>query len=393
MNTASQNPGAQPPGSPAWPPAPPVQAAFATFGLALPAPAGTQYDDPWQGSDVPFDLRSPYPEPSVEGPVCAVCGALAGAGDTALYPDPAGRRYPSGAQVLFCGTCAPAATPAGRAVTAVVAREMAKDAPVTPRDIAAAEVQAGIVFDPQRIEAVRTAEREQARAEVRAELAQAQQDAETSAWFHARWRAVGQLCQGRHPDHMLRVGEVLAALDDCAPTTAPLAITWDGLVMGPSGDTPHENTIVPCTTARGGPAALVLGDEQRQALGEKLLTTVQPAEACHTPGCGTTDAEFAQLRRPVERGWIFVEVAGVDDEGGPRWWCNLACAYAAMTAAGAELAAAVDPHQQAPSAPAPDTGTDAWPPNGGHDARCAYAGGIGPNCTCAEDDKAAGGAR
>lgn len=335
MTESSQTPGLLPPESPVWPPAAPAHAAFATFGLALPAPVGTQYVDPWQGSSVPYAQRSPYPEPSVEGPVCAVCGTLAGVEDTALWPDPAGRRYPSGAQLLFCGTCVPAATPAGRAVAAVVAAEMSKDAPVTPRDIAAAEVVAGIVFDPERIEAVRTAEREQARAECRAELAQAVHDRETLAWFHARWRALGRLCEDHHLDDVLKVGEVLTALDDRAPATLPLTVRWDGTVADPAGDGPGESTLVAGVTARGGPAVLVLDQDQRLRLGGHLLNQVHPAEACCTPLCGTTSDQLAHSD-PAVRGWVCLGVAGTED--GPRWWCGPACAQAAMTAAAAELA-------------------------------------------------------
>lgn len=57
-----------------------------------------------------------------------------------------------------------------------------------------------------------------------------------------------------------------------AADTAPLVIFWDRFVMGPSGDTDDENTLVPCRTEDGRPAALVLDDEHRQNLGEQLLT-------------------------------------------------------------------------------------------------------------------------
>lgn len=54
--------------------------------------------------------------------------------------------------------------------------------------------------------------------------------------------------------------------------TTPLVIFWDRLVMGPSGDTDDENTLVACRTENGRPAALVLDDEHRRDLGEQLLT-------------------------------------------------------------------------------------------------------------------------
>ncbi|NUS29779.1 MAG: hypothetical protein HOV92_36950 [Streptomyces sp.] len=218
------------------------------------------------------------------------------------------------------------------------------------QEIAQAEEDAGILFDPERAQAIASAAYEQAKTEDRAELVQAEQDRQAMDWFHDRWRAVGQLCEGRHPDHMLEVGEVLAAVDGRTPTTAPLTITWDGLVMGPSGDTPNENTLVPCTTARGGRAVLVLDDERRLALGGLLLAVLHTAEGCTTPGCGMA-AEDLDASDPGVSGWVLVDVAGTDT--GARWWCNPLCAQAAMAAAGAELAAAdqlaaIDPDEHVP---------------------------------------------
>ncbi|MEV0090387.1 hypothetical protein [Streptomyces sp. NPDC050738] len=57
-------------------------------------------------------------------------------------------------------------------------------------------------------------------------------------------------------------------MSTCTPDQAstpvaaiPLVVHWDRYVMGPSGDTDRENTIVPCTSADGDPVALVLDSE------------------------------------------------------------------------------------------------------------------------------------
>ncbi|MFJ2002148.1 hypothetical protein [Streptomyces chartreusis] len=233
------------------------------------------------------------------------------------------------------GTASPAdayLSASAQALTAVVAAEMSKDAPVTPRDIAAAELRAGVVFDAARVEAVRTAAYEQAKAEDRAELAQAAEDREERGWVHSRWQAVGRLCEDRHPDDWLKVGEVLAVLEGRAPEMLPLTVRWDGTVAAPAGDGPGESTLVAGITARGGRA--VLDHDQRLRLGERLLNQVHAAETCRTPGCGMADLDASD---PSLYGWILLDVAGT--EGGPRWWCTPQCVHAAVVAAAAELVA------------------------------------------------------
>ncbi|MFM9563285.1 MULTISPECIES: hypothetical protein [Streptomyces] len=186
--------------------------------------------------------------------------------------------------------------------------------------------------------------------DTRAELARLGKDGGIVAWYHARRKAVALLCAGRPDDHLLTVREVLTAADGRQPTDAPLTIAWDGTVRGLVGDTPHEDTVVPCTTVRGGAAALVLDDEQRLKLGEMLLATVHTAATCSTPGCGMADEDL-DPSDPMVPGSVLVQVAGTD--GRASWWCSVWCANSAITAAGAELAAAdqtaaVDPDAQAP---------------------------------------------
>ncbi|WP_405930354.1 hypothetical protein [Streptomyces sp. NBC_00827] len=243
-------------------------------------------------------------------------------------------------------------TPAPSPLTAavgVIKAEM-REGDSSALGIAAAEQQAGILFDAVRVEAVASAARDQARAESRAEIAQLRQEAAALDWFRTRLSAVGQLCAGRLDEDLLQVREILTAADGRQATGAPLTVMWDQIVMGPSGDTPKENTLVPCTTARGGPAVLVLDDERRLALGGLLLASLHAVEACPMPGCGTS-ADDLDASDPTVAGWICVQVAGTD--GPARWWCSPWCMNGAVTAAAAELAdidraAAVDPGQQHP---------------------------------------------
>jgi hypothetical protein len=293
VTASSQTPAEQQPPAPLHDPVP-LQVAAASYATALPVPAG--------------HLPTPAPEPS---PL--------------------------------------------RAAEMVIAAAMQHGA-VTPHEIAQAEHDAGLLFDPQLAQDLATAAAAQAHAEDRAALADAEHDREALAWLRTRWLAVGRLCEGRQDLDLIAVREILTAADGREPTGAPLAITWDGLVLGPSGDTARENTLVPCTTARGGTAALVLTDTERLQLGHQLLAVGQAqASVCSTPGCGCP-SDQVDASDPRAAGWICLEVAGTGD--GPRWWCSPACMTAALAAAqAAELAdaeqlAAGDPDQQIPYLPA-----------------------------------------
>lgn len=352
MNASSQTPnGALPAGLLPVRPLPGAErAAYAAYDAVLPVPANTAAA---ASPDVPGRLAVDRPEPLF--PQCFDCGTRTGA----LTQSPDRRRYPNGAPVLLCEEHAPSVT-AVQASAALLDAELDRciesGDSVTGDRLAQIQEDAGVLFHPERAEDIAAAAREQVRAEAAAELAQAAQDRQARDWFHDRQRAVGQLCEGRPLDHCLSVGEVLAALDGRTPTAAPLTITWDGQVTGPPGDTPRENTLIPCTTARGGSAALVVDDEQRLTLGGLLLASLHTMEACTEPGCGMS-AEDLDASDPKAWGWILVDVAGT--EIGARWWCNLLCAQAAMAAGGAELAAADQLAASDPDAPVPFVDTTA----------------------------------
>lgn len=222
----------------------------------------------------------------------------------------------------------------------------------TPAEIAQAAEDAGLLHDPQRSQEIDTAAREQSAAVYRAEIEDLQERLGSQEWFRTRLQAVIALCAGRPDWHMMSVREILTAADvPTAPATAPatgapLQLTWNRIVMGPSGDSPHENTLVPCRTSHGSPAALILDDEQRLALGGLLLASLHAAEACQTPSCGLADDQL-DVSDPSVWGWIQVRVHGTDSP--PRWWCSSWCANSAITAAAAELAAADRADAQAPT--------------------------------------------
>ncbi|MFJ1664842.1 hypothetical protein ACIOK4_00345 [Streptomyces bottropensis] len=283
-------------------------------------------------------------------PMCVLCGNRRD-----LVPR-GQERYTFGARVLVCRTGCEISPV--QAATGVITAAMTNGAG-TPREWAQAEEDAGLLFDPQRAKDIAAAADEAARADMRAELNQAREDRHSLDWFHSRYLAVGELCAGRHSDHLLTVAEVLTAIDGKL-TGGPLPITWEGVLVGPQGDGPGgDRTLLGCTTARGGVAVLALDDEQCTDLAAKLAT-VHPAEACATPGCGLADDQVDESD-PTLWGWIRLDVAG--SEQGPRWWCTPACATAAMTAAADQLAA-ITPAR--PTRPAPMVVED----DVAHCARC-----------------------
>ena len=302
MTTSSQTPpGALPPESPyPQPSVVQLQQAFATFGAAIPAPAGP-------------------------------------AADTAPQ--------------------APATT-VTEAAAAVLDARIAQDGGATAEELAEAEQHAGVLFDPAHIEAVVAAARDQARAEIRAELAEVEEQLAVMAGAYRRVQAVMRLCEGRRGDDLLLVSAVAVAAE-CGTTALdglPMTLTWDRSAEIPAAADPVKRVIVDCLSSYGGRAALVLQGDDRSALASLLDAEVRDIHApCpHERGCGSDDAH---LDSNGVFGWARVEVAGV--EGGPRWYCTPQCVSAALARAGEELAAiddmaATDPDEQVPYLPAED---------------------------------------
>ncbi|MEH0657558.1 hypothetical protein QA860_07380 [Streptomyces stelliscabiei] len=322
------------------------------FGFHMPGPMPAPvplHQAPAAQAAVPVPLVTPPTRREPLLPVCVTCGARRGP----LVPN--GDRYDSGAQQFICASrdCMP-----GPLEPAVLTgpQDAQPQPPVTP----APQADVARTYDALTVEAIAAEARAQARAEMRVELTAAAEAVETAEYFHTLWlstapvqagcQAVRELCEGR-PDHYhLSVSAILGALDGPRPAIEPrsLALAWDGIVAPPAGDRPGETTLIECETALGGRAVLELTEDQRHDLAARLADTVHPAEACATPGCGLPD-DTLNATSPSVSGWIRLDVAGTQD--GPRWWCSPACATAAMTAAGAELAAAdqitaIDPAQQ-----------------------------------------------
>lgn len=154
-------------------------------------------------------------------------------------------------------------------------------------------------------------------------------------------QAVINLCAGRPDTHLMNVGELRAAIVAPPAAGVPLPVTWSGDVVGPTGGGPRARTLLPLVTSYGTPATLALDDGERSRLVGKLGATLHPAETCTTPRCGETEPELdVYMDEDAHRmtGWIAVRVSGA---GGPiRWWCSPACATSAITAGGADIAAA-----------------------------------------------------
>jgi hypothetical protein len=303
VNGSSQNqPGALSPEAPHTTAQPTPQAAFATFGVAIPAPVG-----------------SPAPTPATAAPAPTLVTTAEG----------------------------------------VIAAAMKRGAG-TPREIAQAEHDTGILFDPYRAQDIADAAAEQAHAEDAAELAERGRQLAAMAGIKRQLDAVMRLVEGRPGTHMISVAEVAAAAEyeRTAFDGIPMTLGFTQRVHIPRPDAADQRAYIECVTAHGARASLVLTPEQRLHLWLLLdgdEPDPDPHAPCETDGCGTVDDYDAS--DPALSGWVRVEVAGLGDH--PRWYCSSRCATSAMTRAGDELAtadraAAIDPDQQGHAVPADD---------------------------------------
>ncbi|MEU9349063.1 hypothetical protein AB0D74_48485 [Streptomyces sp. NPDC048278] len=237
-----------------------------------------------------------------------------------------------------------------RAAAGVLEAAMTNGA-TTPAELAQAEADAGLLFDPQRAQDIAAAAAEQAHAEDQVELAERGHQLARMAGAQRRVDAVGRLIEGRPGFHLLPVAEIAAA-SEYATTPydgLPMTLSWTGRASVPDAHTTHRQVVVECVSSYGGRADLVVEGEARIALGSLLDEEARATRtACPTDGCGTVDDY--DTSDPAMAGWALLEVAGVDDE--PRWYCSPPCVMAALARAGEELAAddqaaAVDPDEQA----------------------------------------------
>ncbi|PWG08751.1 hypothetical protein DF268_35860 [Streptomyces sp. V2] len=265
-------------------------------------------------------------EPS--SPECFTCGSGDG-----LRPCQDGRRYSSGDPVLYCPGCLPP-TSSVRAATGVIAAAMAAGS-ATAREIAQAEADAGILFDPQRAQDIADAASEQAHAEAHAAIAERGRQLAALAGTRRQLDAVLRLCEGRPATHLVSVAEVMLAAERALTPygAVPMTLAWTGQV-----DVEGGAAAVRCTSAYGSRADVIVRGDARTALADLVGATVRAVNAaCATDGCGTPDDYDAS--DPALFGWVRLEVAGVEDVGA-RWYCTPQCVSDALARAGAELAEA-----------------------------------------------------
>lgn len=280
MTASSQNhPGAQPRNLP-YDPAP-LQAAVASYAAVLPVPAGSPAPESPEASDV--------------SPVHAASGVI---------------------------------------------RAAMEHGSSTALEIAQAEQDAGLLFDPQRAEDIAAAAYEQAKAEDRAELAERGEALAIMTDFKHRLDRIMRLVEGRPGDDAMLVREILTAAHGAHGTLdIPLTLVWDRRVDVPEQGAADQRAIVECTTAHGGRAHLVLNRDERLALASLLdAEIVRDVYApCPTEGCGGTGS-VDNVFDPKFAGWSRVYVAGI--VGVQRWYCSPPCVSNALARAGAELAEA-----------------------------------------------------
>jgi hypothetical protein len=223
------------------------------------------------------------------------------------------------------------------AAAAVLDAVLKADSSATGEDLAQAERSAGILFDAASVEAAVSAAREQALAECRADIAEAQAQLALMAGSRRQVMAVLRLCEGRLGDDLLLVSAVAVAAE-CGTTAfdgLPMRLSWDGSVDMAEATDPVKAAIVHCDSSYGGRAELIVEGDDRLALARLLDAEVRTVDgACKEKGCGST--EDLDASDPMLFGWTRIEVAGVGGE--PRWYCSTYCVTTAFARAAEELA-------------------------------------------------------
>ncbi|MFF6825016.1 hypothetical protein [Streptomyces longwoodensis] len=218
MTTYSQTPEALPPETPATtsPASQPAADRFATFDLALPVPAGS----------------APSAPDAVASPVAAAEGVLSAAQRRGL---------------------------------------------TTPEELAKAEAEAGILFDPKVAQDIAEAAAAQAHAEDEAEIAErGRQLAEMAGTLRQR-TAVVRLLEGRPGTDLLTVAEIAAAVEyGTTPyDDLPMTIRWTGVMSVDK----LGRLVLRCESPYGGRADLVVDGPDRTHFATASFAAPQPAAA------------------------------------------------------------------------------------------------------------------
>ena len=246
------------------------------------------------------------------------------------------------------------------AATGVITAAISSGA-TAPADIAAAELAAGILFDPQAAADIAAAAAEQAHADDAAEIKERGRQLARMAGAVRQRDAVLRLCEGRPGTHLLTVAEVAAAAGyGTTPFDSfPMTLAWTGTVGIPGPNDSRRESVIECISSYGGRAVLAVEGDARIRLASLVDAEVRDVHApCPTPNCGTDhDADPTDMV-----GWAQLVAGGTEDTR-PRWYCSPMCVSNALARAGEELAAvdqaaAVDPDEQDSGLPYGDVAED-----------------------------------
>ncbi|MGA5486664.1 hypothetical protein ACPCK1_02685 [Streptomyces pseudogriseolus] len=189
------------------------------------------------------------------------------------------------------------AVKASEAAAAVIDATIAENDGATGEELAAAEQRAGILFDAAHVEAAVSAAREQAHAEGQAELsvlreqlAEARYQLGIMAGVRRQLEAVLRLCEGRRGDDLLLVSAVAVAAETgrTALDGLPMRLTWLRRADVPATTDAVKRVTIPCESAYGGRAELVIEDDDRAGLAD-LLTAEVVADPATDPAPDDAD--------------------------------------------------------------------------------------------------------
>ncbi len=210
------------------------------------------------------------------------------------------------------------AATASEAAAAVIDATMAENDGATGKQLAAAEQRAGILFDAAHVEAAVSAAREQAHAEdqaelaeLREELAEARRQIGVMAGARRQLAAVLRLCEGRRGDDLLLVSAVAVAAETgrTALDGLPMRLTWVRRVDIPATTDAVKRVTIPCESAYGGRAELVIQDDDRAGLADLLTAEVVAGPAQDPASDDTADDVDHPADAPVDE---LAEEAAVD---------------------------------------------------------------------------------
>ena len=201
----------------------------------------------------------------------------------------------------------PAVSPLS-AATGVIQASMTRGG-TSPREIAQAEQDAGLLFSPELAREIAAAASEQAHAECRVELMERGRQLAAMAGYKRHLDAVLRLCEGRPGTDMLTVAEIATTAGAARSVfdAFPMTLSWTGRVTIPDVGMTGKGAVIHCISSHGGRADVVIRGDARLSLAGQLTPE---AEATPEDAAGATDERGAEAEVTPDEPPVDPEHAG-----------------------------------------------------------------------------------